>query len=127
MKELRIYMADDDTQFNNKHDCLKHELETRLNTSPLKIYKDDIILSDLMSTKTYQESTKVEIPDKAALKDMLYLQHFTGFYYDIDSVGTWSYDNDNGKWNKQTKETEEKENDYSFDTLAVNNKRYSIF
>ena len=41
MKEMRIYVANGDTQFHNKHDCLKYELEKRLITSPIKISRSD--------------------------------------------------------------------------------------
>ena len=118
MKETRIYLANDDTQFHNKHDCLKYELEKRLATSTLKIYKDDTVLTDMMSQKTFQESTKVEIPDTAALKDMLYIQHFTGFYYDINAIGTWEHDNDEGTWSKHDKENSTL-NDVSLPNLGL--------
>ena len=117
MKEMRIYIANDDTQFHNKHDCLKHELEQRLINPSLQIYKDDTVMTDLMSAKTYQECNKVNIPNIAALKDMLYIQHFTGFYHGIDAVGTWTFDNDECIWTKQEKEEPSTE----FNTTGSNN------
>ena len=56
--------------------------------------------SCLLEDDVYNRSTKIIVKTQEALKTLLLVKDFTGFYYDVDDVGEWNYNEAKGKWEK---------------------------
>ena len=91
-----IYIADDGKEFDDEWDC--RDYEWKLNHSSLKdicFYdKDDKLLEDIFSEKTYNVTDKIVVTNENQLKDLQELARYCGFccYEDIVECGEWIFD-----------------------------------
>jgi len=105
MKHVEYWIADDGTQFDDEIDCKRYELKQRLSQTTLQVINSETGIAyegqSIITQKTYNECEAVIVKDDKALSDMKAIQDFTGFYYEIDSIGKWRYDDDECKWIKE--------------------------
>lgn len=95
------YKSCDGKIFDSEDDCWKHEQDIINKTTDIRIYRRNRArIRDIFSEEDYNESYRVVIPNDSALLDMKKIQQWYGFYIEIDSIGTWRYDEDNGRWVK---------------------------
>ena len=110
MKEIRIYIADDGTEFRTKDDCVKHESQFN------EIYRnDDVIFFDIDLNKIKKPILAKDwhilinrcwyifIKSENSFKSMQDLFADIGYCFDydtdVDSVsGLWHYNAKYGKW-----------------------------
>jgi hypothetical protein len=102
MEQIILYKSCDGKIFDSERACLKHEQDIMNKTTDLRVYKKNRKrIYDLSNESDYNESYRVVIPNESALQDVKQIYHRYGFYPDIDSIGTWCYDEDNGRWVKR--------------------------
>lgn len=94
------YISSDGIFFFNEDECIKYEMNLVLDNTTLRVYKGNKRLKDLMSYDTYNYCTKVVVPDQDALYDLNMIKDYNGYYYGIDSVGTWKYNDKNSSWER---------------------------
>ena len=101
MEYLTLYKACDGKIFDSEDDCWKHEHDVINKTTDLRIYRRNRTrIRDIFSESDYNESYRVVIKNESALSDIKKVQHWCGIYIEVDSIGTWYYDEDNGRWVK---------------------------
>lgn len=94
MEIITIYKANDGTQFDNEFDCELYELNKLIMENPLKIYGDhNKRLKNPASSSTWGDAKRVIINTEKELETMKAIQEWTGYYYDINSIGTWKWSN----------------------------------
>ena len=98
MKEIHYFIAEDGTRFYNMYNCMEYELVQKLCKTTLRIYKGNHQMTDLLSEETHNRCTRVCVPDSKALEDMKTIREYTGFYGEIDAIGTWKYDDSSCRW-----------------------------
>ena len=87
-----VYVSDDGLSFDNQFDCEKHEFALFMQNVCIKVFdKRKHILANIDSDDTHNNSYKVVIANTKDLNDMKRIQNWTGYYCDIDSIGTWIY------------------------------------
>lgn len=102
MELITLYKSCDGKIFDNERDCWKHEQDIINKTTDLRVYKRNRNrIYDPSNESDYNESYRVVIPNESALRDIKQICQEYGFYGDIDSIGTWYYDEDNGRWVKR--------------------------
>ena len=102
MEQIIMYKARDGKIFENEDDCWKHEEDIIDKTTYLRVYKKNgERIHNLFKETNYNKSYRVVIPNESALSDVKQLYRWLGFYYGIDSIGTWYYDEANDKWVKR--------------------------
>lgn len=101
-----IYIADDGTHFDNELECVTHEwfLTHRAINDIEFLDKNGNWLGDFLSEDTYNNVMKIVIPNRAAMHDFIDLAQYTGFcaYADIDSMGTWVWDDKRSQFVRET-------------------------
>ena len=94
-----VYVADDGVQFDDYDDCMEHEFELFMKTTNIKVYdKNRHRLDNIHTEDSYNQSYRVVLKDEADLKALQTIQDYTGFYCDIDKVGTWRYNDKLDRW-----------------------------
>ena len=107
-----IYEAFDGTQFDDEFKCTDYEWKKEHNASfkDLIFYDIDgkVMLGDKLIENIYNNVMKIEVLSNNAVQLIQDIADYTGFccYYDIDSIGKWS-------WNE--KEKKFKKNEISLD------------
>lgn len=96
-----IYIADDGTQFDNRIDCEEYEQRSFEEEINIKIfdYQNYLIPSSQIAID-YDYVYKIIIFDMKDLEDIKRIQQYYGFYPDVNSIGTWIYNEDNQCWIK---------------------------
>lgn len=100
MKIIYTYMANDGSFFSNEDECIRYEMNLILADTTLRVYKGNKRLKDLLSDDTHNYCTRVVVPDQDALYDLDVVKDYTGYYYGIDNVGTWKYNDENSSWER---------------------------
>lgn len=90
-----VYKSIDNQIFDNEYDCLLHELKLILGYCTIEVLdKYDLPLENIWTDESYNKSQKVILKDSSDLIAIKRLQEFCGFYSNIDSVGTWIWNDD---------------------------------
>lgn len=93
-----VYIADDDTTFDNEFDCKDHEW--RLNHPNLQnvcfYNENNEKLNDIFTQDTYDAVNKIIVPNNFAAEELQALGKHTGFvlYESITESGEWIYSED---------------------------------
>ena len=94
-----VYVSDDGLSFDNQFDCEKHEFDVFMKTIKIKVYDQKRHrLDNISESETYNESYRVVIADEKDLSDIKRIYNWTGYYCDIDSIGTWIYNEDKNRF-----------------------------
>lgn len=94
-----VYVSDDGLSFDDQFDCEKHEFDLSMKAVQIKVFdKRRHRLTDIASDDTYNNSYRVIIANDKDLEDMKHIQNWTGYYCDIDSIGTWIYNEDKNRF-----------------------------
>jgi len=110
------YIADDGARFDDEYECL--EYEWKLEHPHLKdvafFDKDGNNLDDMMSLDTYGETEKIIVLTQEAANDLMELGDYTGHcaYQDVNSPGTWVFNDD--PYISTFEKIEEKESEKEF-------------
>lgn len=92
-----IYQADDGTIFNDRYSCIQYEFICSISTVPLPVMRDkgnyniDYNFLDLITDNLYNSVCLIKIETQKQVELMSKIYNFTGFYKEIDSIGTWVY------------------------------------
>ena len=98
-----IYKSDDGTLFDNEFDCMKYELSCLIKTVDIRVYdRKGHRLSNIETDETYQQSHRVVIRTEEELKVIGRVQEFMGGYWDIDSIGTWIWNDEKDTFVKRS-------------------------
>jgi len=103
---IYLYKADDGTIFEDEFECGKYEFDCFMKTINIIVLdKNGNRLNDIETDETYNKSYKVIISNEDDLNAILKIREFMGTYLDIDSIGTWVYNDNIDKWicEKQSK------------------------
>ena len=91
-----IYIADDGKQFDDEFECEHYEWILRHpSLKEIVCYNEDgEVLEDIFAQDTYEYSMKIVVPTDEAAKELYELGRYMGFccYEDIDSAGTWIWE-----------------------------------
>ena len=100
-----IYEAFDGTQFDEQMDCEFYEFDKLvLDRTKIRVFdRQRHLLKRLnfgANYETYGNEYRVEIKTEKDLDDIEKVSEFTGLYDDINSIGTWIYDEEpkDGSW-----------------------------
>ena len=87
-----IYISDDGVSFDSQEECEVYEFEKWKEHVTIPVYgKRNKKLDIRKGDETHNEAVKIVIRDEQDLKDIRKLQEWYGYYYGIDSIGTWRY------------------------------------
>ena len=90
-----IYEADDGKQFDNEYDCNEYEFYQDISDAEIKAYDiDGNELQDLTSVKTFNAIDTIIIKDLRQVEYIRKIYKYTGYYQEIDSIGTWKWNDD---------------------------------
>lgn len=102
-----IYEAFDGKQFDDDYNCERYEFQKQvLDKTGIKVFdRRRRKLPNLNFTGIHYETGgneyRVVVHDEKDLSDLKKIQRFTGMYYNIDSVGTWIYSDEEDCWIKR--------------------------
>jgi hypothetical protein len=92
-----IYQANDGTIFDDEYSCIQHEFICSISTISLPVMRDkdnydiDYSYLDLISDDLFNSVCLIEIETQEQIDLMNKVSNFSGFYDDINSIGTWIY------------------------------------
>ena len=104
MKHISYWESIDGLKFDDEIDCREHELSLILEREPNLIVIDregtKYLGPCLLEDNVHNYSTKIIVKTQEALGTLLLVKDFTGFYYGVDDVGEWNYNEAKDKWEK---------------------------
>lgn len=99
-----LYIADDGKKFENEYECCNYEFGiSHPHLKTIELYdRHGKKLTNPLDDETYFNFTKIIIHSEEELTDLYDAADYTGFtgYYDIESSGTWVFDQDKEKFVK---------------------------
>jgi len=101
MKHIEYWVANDKTRFSSEYECRKYEFQQELNANhTLRAVKGDEVYygEKLMEDEVYNSIESVIVTSKDDLKLIEKLWDWSGFFYNIDSIGVWKYDDYFNMW-----------------------------
>ena len=101
MKEITLYQAEDGRIFDNLSDCSLHEITERIKNTGIKMYDKNgkaFSTTTYLSDDTYNNIETIIISNEQDLEDIQKIYDYTGFYYGIDRIGTWVWDDKEQKF-----------------------------
>ena len=97
-----IYKSDDGLLFDTEFDCIVHEFNCLLKTVNIRVYdKKGHRLDNIASEDIYNKVHRVVICNEEELAVLERIRTFMGIYLDINSVGTWIWNDDKGVFIKK--------------------------
>ena len=89
---ITLYQADDGRIFDNHFNCVTYEVTEQIKNTGIKMYDKDgkaFSTTTYLSEDTYNNVETVIISNEQDLKDIQKIYDYTGFYHEIDRIGTW--------------------------------------
>lgn len=87
-----LYQAEDGRIFDNRFDCATYEIKERIKNTDIKMYDrsgNAFSPATYLSDDTYNNVETIIISNEQDLEDIQKIYDYTGFYHEIDRIGTW--------------------------------------
>lgn len=97
MRTIELYIADDNTEFDNEVDCLEYELQCKFNKEKGTLIAFDACGEEITNPKDFEFADIIKIGDEKACEMMHKFYEFYGFIMPTQ-IGTFFWSDSMNDW-----------------------------
>lgn len=99
MKIIATYVAFDGTRFDDEFDCMDYEFTLQMKDCKIRAYDSKRHrVNDWYDIDGYSNVHRIIVSDEKDLDDIRRVCEYAGIYNEVNSIGTWVYDEDEDNW-----------------------------
>lgn len=99
MKIIATYVAFDGTRFDDEFDCMDYEFTSQMKDCKIRAYDNKRHrVNNWYDIDGYSNVHRIIVSDEKDLDDIRRVCEYAGIYNEVNSIGTWVYDEDEDNW-----------------------------